>query len=138
MDAVINDIKEIKKSNDDEKPRWPMIILRTPKGWTGPKKVDGKNIEGSFRAHQVPVSMDKKEHIKILEDWLRSYKPEELFDSNGKLKKEYESVCPKGDKRMGSSLYTNGGYLRKDLIMPDFRKLMFLIQVVLKIKICLY
>ena len=121
MDAVINDIKEIKKSNDDEKPRWPMIILRTPKGWTGPKKVDGKNIEGSFRAHQVPVSMDKKEHIKILEDWLRSYKPEELFDSNGKLKKEYESVCPKGDKRMGSSLYTNGGYLRKDLIMPDFR-----------------
>lgn len=121
MDAVINDIKEIKKSNDDEKPRWPMIILRTPKGWTGPKEVDGKNIEGSFRAHQVPVSMDKKEHIKILEDWLRSYKPEELFDSNGKLKKEYESVCPKGDKRMGSSLYTNGGYLRKDLIMPDFR-----------------
>ena len=79
MDAVINDIKEIKKSNDDEKLRWPMIILRTPKGWTGPKKVDGKNIEGSFRAHQVPVSMDKKEHIKILEDWLRSYKPEELF-----------------------------------------------------------
>ena len=118
MDAVINDIKEIKKSNDDEK---PMIILRTPKGWTGPKEVDGKNIEGSFRAHQVPVSMDKKEHIKILEDWLRSYKPEELFDSNGRLKKEYESVCPKGDKRMGSSLYTNGGYLRKDLIMPDFR-----------------
>ena len=121
MDAVIKDIKEIKKSNDDEKPRWPMIILRTPKGWTGPKEVDGKNIEGSFRAHQVPVSMDKKEHIKILEDWLRSYKPEELFDSNGRLKKEYESVCPKGDKRMGSSLYTNGGYLRKDLIMPDFR-----------------
>ena len=121
MDAVINDIKEIKKSNDEEKPRWPMIILRTPKGWTGPKEVDGKNIEGSFRAHQVPVSMDKKEHIKILEDWLRSYKPEELFDSNGRLKKEYESVCPKGDKRMGSSLYTNGGYLRKDLIMPDFR-----------------
>lgn len=121
MDAVIKDIKHIKDSSDDEKIRWPMIILRTPKGWTGPKEVDGKNIEGSFRAHQVPISMEKEEHLGLLEAWLRSYRPEELFDENGRLIKELQDFCPKGSKRMGSSLYTNGGYLRKDLIMPDFR-----------------
>ena len=120
MDAVIKDIKNIKESNDEEQPRWPMIILRTPKGWTGPKEVDGKVIEGSFRAHQVPISMEKEEHVELLEKWLKSYKPEELFDENGTLKEAFKSVCPKGDKRMGSSLYTNGGYLRKDLIMPNF------------------
>ena len=120
MDAVLNDIKDIKNSEDNEKPRWPMIILRTPKGWTGPKEVDGKVVEGSFRAHQVPISMEKEYHLRLLENWLRSYRPEELFDENGTLREEYRTVCPKGDKRMGSSLYTNGGYLRKDLIMPDF------------------
>ena len=120
MDLIIEDIKEIKSSNSKSMPLYPMIILKTPKGWTGPKEVDGKVIEGSFRAHQVPVSMDKKEHLKILEDWLKSYKPEELFDDFGTLKDEYKSICPVGDKRMGSSLYTNGGYIRKDLIMPDF------------------
>ena len=120
MDAVIKDIKNIKESNDEEQPRWPMIILRTPKGWTGPKEVDGKVIEGSFRAHQVPISMEKEEHVELLEKWLKSYKPEELFDENGTLKEVFKSVCPKGDKRMGSSLYTNGGYLRKNLIMPNF------------------
>lgn len=120
MDAVIKDIRNIKESNDEEQPRWPMIILRTPKGWTGPKEVDGKVIEGSFRAHQVPISMEKEEHVELLEKWLKSYKPEELFDENGTLKEAFKSVCPKGDKRMGSSLYTNGGYLRKDLIMPNF------------------
>lgn len=120
MDAVIKDIKNIKESHDEEQPRWPMIILRTPKGWTGPKEVDGKVIEGSFRAHQVPISMEKEEHVELLEKWLKSYKPEELFDENGTLKEVFKSVCPKGDKRMGSSLYTNGGYLRKDLIMPNF------------------
>lgn len=120
MDAVIKDIRNIKESNDEEQPRWPMIILRTLKGWTGPKEVDGKVIEGSFRAHQVPISMEKEEHVELLEKWLKSYKPEELFDENGTLKEAFKSVCPKGDKRMGSSLYTNGGYLRKDLIMPNF------------------
>lgn len=120
MDAVIKDIRNIKESSDEEQPRWPMIILRTPKGWTGPKEVDGKVIEGSFRAHQVPISMEKEEHVELLERWLKSYKPEELFDENGTLKEAFKSVCPKGDKRMGSSLYTNGGYLRKDLIMPNF------------------
>ena len=119
MDSVIEDIKNI-KSSDDKDLKWPMIILRTPKGWTGPKEVDGKKIEGSFRAHQVPISMEKEEHLKMLEDWLRSYKPEELFDENGKLKECY-NICPTNNKKMGSSLYTNGGYLRKDLIMPDFR-----------------
>lgn len=120
MDAIVYDIKKIKLSKEDEKIRWPMIILRTPKGWTGPKEVDGKKIEGSFRAHQVPISMEKEEHIKLLEDWLRSYKPEELFDDNGTLIKELRDFCPKGDKRMGASLYTNGGILRKELNIPDF------------------
>lgn len=119
MDTVINDIKNIKAS-DDEKLRWPMIILKTPKGWTGPKQVDGKNIEGSFRAHQVPISMEKENHLKLLEEWLRSYRPEELFDEDGRLIKELQDTCPIGDKRMGSSKYTNGGILRKELIMPDF------------------
>ncbi len=120
MDAVIKDIKDIKSSDENEKVRWPVIILRTPKGWTGPKEVDGKIIKGSFRAHQVPISMEKEEHLSLLEAWLKSYKPEELFDENGTLIKELQDFCPKGNKRMGASLYTNGGYLRKDLIMPDF------------------
>lgn len=120
MDAVIKDIKDIKNSSDNEKVRWPVIILRTPKGWTGPKEVDGKIIKGSFRAHQVPISMEKEEHLSLLEAWLKSYKPEELFDENGTLIKELQDFCPKGNKRMGANLYTNGGYLRKDLIMPDF------------------
>lgn len=120
MDKVVADIKAIKNLGDDEKVLWPMIILRTPKGWTGPKVVDGKVIEGSFRAHQVPVSMDKEEHIKILEDWLRSYHPEELFDENGTIIEEVRSMCPKGNRRMGANPITNGGLLRKELIMPDF------------------
>ena len=120
MDQVIKDINKIKTSDDNEKVMWPMIILKTPKGWTGPKEVDGKKIEGTFRAHQVPVSMEKEEHIKILENWLRSYEPEKLFDENGSLLAEIKELCPKGNKRMGSSLYTNGGWLRKDLILPNF------------------
>ena len=120
MDQVIKDINKIKTSDDNEKVMWPMIILKTPKGWTGPKEVDGKKIEGTFRAHQVPVSMENEEHIKILENWLRSYEPEKLFDENGSLLAEIKELCPKGNKRMGSSLYTNGGWLRKDLILPNF------------------
>lgn len=120
MDAVINDIKKIKSDETDTKVLWPMIVLRTPKGWTGPKEVDGKKIEGSFRAHQVPVLMDKDEHIKILEDWLRSYKPEELFDENGHIMDDIKELCPKGDRRMGANPLTNGGILRKELIMPNF------------------
>ena len=120
MDKIYEDIQAIKFSSDDEKVRWPMIILKTPKGWTGPKEVDGKKIEGSFRAHQVPISMEKEEHITILEDWLRSYKPEELFDSKGRLIEELQDTFPLGDKRMGSSPYTNGGLLKRNLNIPIF------------------
>lgn len=120
LDAVVSDIKNIKNSHDDSVPRWPMIILRTPKGWTGPKEVDGKAIEGSFRAHQVPVSMEKEEHLKILEAWLKSYHPEELFDEDGCLIKELRDVCPAGERRMGANPNTNGGLLRVPLIMPNF------------------
>lgn len=120
MDMVVDDIKKLKES-DDETLRCPMIILRTPKGWTGPKVVDGKNIEGSFRAHQVPITMEKEEHLSLLEKWLRSYRPEELFDDNGTLIKELQDTCPKGNRRMGANPVTNGGLLRTDLIMPDFK-----------------
>ena len=120
MDAVVEDIKALKTS--DEKMLWPVIILRTPKGWTGPAEVDGRKIEGSFRAHQVPITMDKEEHLSLLEAWLRSYKPEELFDENGTLLECYKSLCPSGNKRMGSNLNTNGGLLLKELILPNFTK----------------
>ena len=125
MDAVIEEIKQIQKNarenNDPRRPMWPMIVLRTPKGWTGPKSVDGKQIEGSFRAHQVPVTPDSPEHLKILEDWLRSYHAEELFDDNGRLIPELEELTPSGDARMGANPHANGGKLLKDLILPDFR-----------------
>ena len=121
MDNIIDDIREI-KSSDDSELRWPMIVLRTPKGWTGPKMVDGKKIEGSFRAHQVPISIDKDENIKLIEEWLRSYHPEELFNDDGTVIDEIKNVCPKGDRRLGANPITNGGLLRKKLIMPDFRE----------------
>ena len=125
MDAVIEEIKQIQKNarenNDPRRPMWPMIVLRTPKGWTGPKVVDGKQIEGSFRAHQVPVTPDSPEHLKILEEWLRSYHAEELFDDNGRLIPELEELTPSGDARMGANPHANGGKLLKDLILPDFR-----------------
>lgn len=120
LDIIVNEISDIKNAKEDILPRWPMIILRTPKGWTGPKAVDGKVIEGSFRAHQVPVTMDKEEHLKILEAWLKSYHPEELFDENGTLIKELRETCPVGERRMGANPNTNGGLLRVPLIMPNF------------------
>lgn len=119
LDLILKDIKEIKKS-DNSLLKYPMIILRTPKGWTGPKEVDGNKIEGSFRAHQVPISMEKEEHLPLLEKWLRSYKPEELFNSDGSLKEEYREFIPKGERRLGANPITNGGLLRKELIMPNF------------------
>ena len=109
------------KAYSTERPLWPMIVLRTPKGWTGPKEVDGKKIEGTYRAHQVPVDMSKPGHLKLVEKWLKSYKPEELFDKNGRLIPELEELAPKGDKRMGATPYANGGKLLRDLRMPDFR-----------------
>lgn len=109
------------KAYSADRPLWPMIVLRTPKGWTGPKEVDGKKIEGTYRAHQVPVDMSKPGHLKLVEKWLKSYKPEELFDKNGRLIPELEELAPKGDKRMGATPYANGGKLLRDLRMPDFR-----------------
>lgn len=125
MDKAIESIKQIQseaRSGKDFLPRWPMIILRTPKGWTGPKQVDGKNVEGSFRAHQVPVSMTEPEHMQILEDWLKSYNPNDLFDENYKLKEEIAKIAPVGDKRMSASPYANGGKLLKELKTPSIDK----------------
>ena len=119
LDECVKEIKENKKS--DLRPLWPMIILKTPKGWTCPKVVKGKQIEGSFRAHQVPITIDSYDDIKLLEDWMKSYKPEELFDENGSLIPELKELCPKGNRRMGSNPITNGGLLLRDLRMPDFR-----------------
>ena len=119
LDQCVREIKEAKKS--DARPLWPMIILKTPKGWTCPKVVNGKEIEGSFRAHQVPITINNYDDIKLLEDWMKSYKPEELFDENGKLIPELKELCPKGNRRMGSNPIANGGLLLKDLRMPDFR-----------------
>ena len=123
LDKVINEIKKIKSSKDNKRPIWPMIILKTPKGWTGPKIVDGKQIEGTFRAHQVPVSIDKNNptNLKLLENWLRSYHPEELFDENGTIIKEIKELAPKGNRRMGANPVANGGLLLKELKTPNFQ-----------------
>ena len=122
LDKVMEDIRYIKDSNSDKRPIWPMIILRTPKGWTGPKEVDGKMIENSFRAHQVPVVVKDEEALKILEKWLKSYHPEELFDENGKLLPELKELAPTGDHRIGANPHANGGKLLEELRIPDFRQ----------------
>ena len=128
LDQVISEIKEIQNTARSqgfkERPLWPMIIFRTPKGWTCPKIVDGLLIEGTWRAHQVPLAelATKPTHLKILEEWMQSYKPEELFDNQGKLIPELLELAPKGDKRMGSNPHANGGLLLHDLKMPDFKK----------------
>ncbi len=126
LDTVIEKIKAIQKdareNGNKERPKWPMIVLRTPKGWTGPKVVDGNKIEGSFKAHQVPVTMEKPEHLELLKNWLMSYKPDELFDESGRLIPELEALTPNGNRRMGANPHANGGLLLKDLRLPDFRK----------------
>jgi xylulose-5-phosphate/fructose-6-phosphate phosphoketolase len=127
LDTAIGEIRAIQHQARNQKsaalPVWPMIVMRTPKGWTGPKFVDGKPVEGTWRAHQVPMAdMNNAEHLKILEDWMRSYRPEELFDQYGTLVPELAELAPKGNRRMGSNPHANGGLLRKDLVMPEFRK----------------
>lgn len=128
MDEAIEEIKAIQKhareTGDDSLPTWPMIIFRAPKGWTGPKEWDGKPIEGSFRAHQIPIPVDQNdmEHADKLVAWLNSYRPEELFDESGKLKPEFAEIAPKGDKRMAANPHTNPGKLIRNLILPDFRE----------------
>ncbi|MDX2108333.1 MAG: phosphoketolase family protein [Candidatus Melainabacteria bacterium] len=119
----INTIKEDARNNGfSKRPLWPMVILRTPKGWTGPREVDGKKVEGTFRSHQVPLSQlaEKPEHIKLLEEWMLSYKPDELFDDNGTFRHEFAQIAPEGQYRMGANPHANGGLLLKDLIMPNF------------------
>jgi xylulose-5-phosphate/fructose-6-phosphate phosphoketolase len=127
FDSVVHEIREIQKEwrveGSTARKRWPMIILRSPKGWTGPAEVDGKRAEGSFRSHQVPMEnfRGKPEHLTLLEQWMRGYRPEELFDEEGKLRAEFASLAPQGERRMGSNPHANGGLLLKDLELPDFR-----------------
>lgn len=124
LDAAVKEIKKIKSQKTDERPKWPMIILKSPKGWTGPKYIDNKKIEGSFRSHQVPLLISEDsppEHLKQLEDWLKSYRPHELFDESGRLKRELQDLAPKANRRMGSNPHANGGKLLRSLNMPDFK-----------------
>uniref|UniRef100_Q47EC4 Probable phosphoketolase n=1 Tax=Dechloromonas aromatica (strain RCB) TaxID=159087 RepID=Q47EC4_DECAR len=126
VDTAIASIAAIQRrareGGDESRPRWPMIILRSPKGWTGPKTVDGKQSEGSWRSHQVPFSdMDKPEHVQLLGEWMASYKPAELFDKDGRLMPEIAALAPAGQRRMGANLHANGGALLRDLRLPDFR-----------------
>ncbi len=125
VDSCVEKIKAIQKAAREdgvtERPVWPMIVLRTPKGWTGPKVVDGNQIEGTFRAHQVPMSMEKPEHLDMLKEWMLSYRPEELFDESGKLIPELAELAPEGEHRMGANPHANGGLLLRDLRLPDFR-----------------
>jgi xylulose-5-phosphate/fructose-6-phosphate phosphoketolase len=127
VDAAIEEIKRIqaaaRKSKNFERPRWPMIVLRSPKGWTCPKEIDGKRAEDYWRAHQVPMGEmhDHPEHVKILEQWMKSYRPEELFDEHGRFEAELAELAPTGARRMSANPHTNGGLLLRDLCMPDFR-----------------
>ena len=127
LEETIEQIRHIqnhaREHNDTTRPRWPMIVLKSPKGWTGPKMVDGRQIEGTCRAHQVPILMDAEhpDHLRQLENWLRSYRPEELFNAAGCLIQELADLAPIGNRRMGANPHANGGLLLRDLIMPDFR-----------------
>ncbi|MBC7942530.1 MAG: phosphoketolase family protein [Chitinophagaceae bacterium] len=128
LDTVVSEIQTIQRearaSGFTRRPRWPMIVLRTPKGWTGPKVVDGISIEGTFRAHQVPVAdlANKPAHLLALEAWMKAYRPEELFDANGALVPELAALAPQGDSRMGANPHANGGMLLRDLQLPDIRQ----------------
>ncbi|MGN7956795.1 Xylulose-5-phosphate phosphoketolase [compost metagenome] len=127
LDQVFDRIRSIqtqaRSGGTESLPRWPMIVLRSPKGWTGPKEVDGKKVEDFWRAHQVPVAncRENEDHRRILEDWMRSYDPEDLFDANGRLKEELRALSPRGARRMGANPHANGGLLRKELQVPDIR-----------------
>ncbi len=128
LDTVIGEIRRIQARARSEgardRPRWPMIVLRTPKGWTGPKVVDGEQVEGTFRAHQVPLAEVRTNpaHLQLLEQWMRSYRPEELFDAGGALRPELAALAPEGERRMGANPRANGGLLLEDLALPDFRQ----------------
>ena len=127
LDSALDDIDGIQRAARSNgasgRPRWPMIVLRTPKGWTGPKEVDGQTVEGTWRSHQVPVKDARGDasHRNILEDWLRSYRPEELFNEDGCLAPELAELAPGGERRMSANPHANGGELLSDLVLPDFR-----------------
>jgi len=126
LDASLDEIGQIQEraqGGDFGRPKWPMIVLCTPKGWTGPKEVDGLPAEGTFRSHQVPLAnvSENPEHLRLLEEWMRSYRPDELFDAEGRLREELRALRPQGERRMGANPHTNGGLLLRDLELPDFR-----------------
>ncbi len=127
LDRAVDEIKEAqaaaRRGKSVERPRWPMIVLRSPKGWTCPKEIDGKPAEGSYRSHQVPMGEmhEKPGHIKILEEWMKSYRPEELFEKDGRFKAELAELAPRGERRMSANPHTNGGLVLRDLRLPDFR-----------------
>jgi xylulose-5-phosphate/fructose-6-phosphate phosphoketolase len=127
LDDALDEIAEIQRAAREEgaseRPRWPMIVLKTPKGWTGPKEVDGQRTEDSWRSHQVPMAdvRENPDHLRLLEEWLRSYRPEELFDDEGRFRPELKELAPEGDLRMGANPQANGGVLLRDLVLPDFR-----------------
>jgi xylulose-5-phosphate/fructose-6-phosphate phosphoketolase len=127
LDAVVTEIRGIQErarlGGAGERPIWPIIVLRTPKGWTGPNEVDGKKVEGSWRSHQVPLGElhDNPDHVRLLEEWMKSYRPDELFDSSGRLVADLAALAPTGERRMGANPHANGGLELRDLEMPDFR-----------------
>ena len=128
LDAVLASIRSIQQSARNQagsfhRPRWPMIVLRSPKGWTGPKEVDGLKVEGFWRAHQVPIADPRgnPDHLNLLEGWMRSYEPEKMFDAKGRLIPELQGLAPAGDRRMGANPHANGGLLKRELKLPDFR-----------------
>ncbi len=127
LDEVMDEIQRMRnqwQSDVTERPRWPMIVLRTPKGWTGPKEVDGQPVEGTFRSHQVPVAgfEEHPDHVGVLEEWLRSYRHEELFTEAGEPRRDIAALAPRGDRRMSANPHANGGLLLRDLMLPDFRE----------------
>jgi len=130
LDTAVADIMSIqdeaRRLGNQTRPRWPMLVLNSPKGWTGPQWVDGQQVEGTFRSHQVPLHpAEHPGHLRLLETWLRSYRPEELFDATGRLNPELAALAPKGDRRMGANPHANGGRLLRDLILPDYRDFAF-------------
>jgi xylulose-5-phosphate/fructose-6-phosphate phosphoketolase len=123
LDAIDGFQRAAREDGDERRPRWPMIVLRSPKGWTGPKRVDGKQVEGTWRSHQVPLSAvrENPDHLRALEAWMRSYRPEELFDEHGSVIADLDRLAPHGDRRISASPHTNGGLVLRDLHLPDFR-----------------
>jgi xylulose-5-phosphate/fructose-6-phosphate phosphoketolase len=121
LDEALDEIADAKGTSG--RPLWPMIVLRTPKGWTGPKEIDGLPVEGTWRAHQVPITdpRESADHLRLLEEWMRSYRPEELFDGEGRLARELSELAPRGPRRMSANPHANGGELLRDLVLPDFR-----------------